>query len=154
MESILKHGNEYLKKNPQTYLKVNSILTKLGFKEVNICSELRNDTYCNELTLLPDHIKFNNKGCVYLHDNRLTTLPSGIEFNNGDDVSLFNNLLTSLPEDIKFNNSNTIYLYNNPLESLQDNIDEYYSKLDKFTKRYIQEKFPDHWVHDKIRFNL
>ena len=108
----------------------------------------------NFLTSLPNYIKFNNDDFVHLSGNKLTSLPDNIHFNNKGYVDLSFNQLTSLPDDIQFNNRGSVYLNNNPLESLPENIDEWYNKLSYTSKKFIQGKFPDHWIFDKERFNL
>lgn len=70
METILKQGSEYLKGNPQTFLKVNSIFKRLNFKEVNFYSDLRDNLYCNELTLFINP-KTNGYGHTFYIPNTL-----------------------------------------------------------------------------------
>ena len=125
----------------------------------------------NFLKILDDrYIKYHYEGrWLVIDDDRygevnlglknLTSLPDYIKFQNIEEVNLSGNLLTSLPDNIKFeftdNNAyNFIALYDNPLKSLPDNIDEYWDKLDAFSKEYIEKRFPDHWFFEKKRFNL
>ena len=53
-----------------------------------------------DITSLPDYIKFNSRGDVYLWNNNLPSLPDHIEFNNKGDVDISDNNLTSLPDEI------------------------------------------------------
>ena len=113
------------------------------------------DLYDKKIKYLPNYIKFNNEDWVDLSYNNLTSLPNNIEFNNGNDVHLSFNHLTSLPDDIQFNNKkDMVFLNDNPLESLPDNIEDFYERLDEDTKKYIKDKFPDHIVNIKRKFNL
>jgi len=94
------------------------------------------------------------QGNVKLYGYGLTSLPDNIKFNNKGIVWLDNNDLISLPDNIEFNNDDTIYLYNNDLKTLPNNLGDFYDRLDDQTKEYIVEKFPRHPVIIKRKFGL
>ncbi len=48
---ILNIGKDYLKGNPQVFLKVNSIFKKMGFEEVNTGGSLNENNFCEKMTL-------------------------------------------------------------------------------------------------------
>jgi len=63
-EIIIKQGSENLKGSQQIFLRVNSILKKLGFEEVNLNSRIARDFYASELTLFiappRDYLNYRN----------------------------------------------------------------------------------------------
>ena len=51
----------------------------------------------NQITSLPENIKFENKGGVDFSHNQITSLPENIKFENDGYVDLSNNQLTKIP---------------------------------------------------------
>ena len=67
---ILSEGMNKLKQTPSLYLKVNSILKGMNFKEVNYRKVLNSNNYCKELTLfIAPSLDFDNKENFYLSDD-------------------------------------------------------------------------------------
>ena len=69
---------------------------------------------------LPDNVKFENKGYVFL--NSLTTLPDNIKFENEGYVNLYS--LNTLPDNVKFENEGYVYIDERLYNHLPENFDK------------------------------